>query len=272
MQSNTFIPKNIRLQKYIEYFWYISSGKDHISIPDPILYPETSFDVVLSFGSPAVLKTSSFGCVKTKGSFLLSGMRKEPFVVNCTGNEEYLAIRFYPDGLYYFLKDSLDEVNTAQSVELNDLSGKVWRELTEKAANVRGLSNKLETLEAELIKILDSASISSSWVVNETLNHFHKTKEQIDLKDLVKNFGIYPKRLEREFKKYIGITPKLYSRILRFNNVIRYMNLTPAKTHWAETAQKFGYFDQSHFIKEFTNFLGLSPEGYFKMRDKYFQS
>lgn len=269
MQSNIFIPKNILLRNYIEYFWYIGSGNKEMSVPDPILYPETSFDVVLSFASPAVLETTSYGQVNTKGSFLLSGMRKEPFIVNCSGNEEYLAIRFYPDGLYFFLKNSLDEINSVQAVELTDLSGFFWKELTEKIACVSGLTQRVEALEKELIKIMDANTISSSWVVNETLSNFHKATEPVEINKFARELGVYPKRIEREFKKYIGTTPKLYSRIIRFNKVIRYIDLPSVKTNWSDTAQKFGYFDQSHFTKEFTNFLGLTPEKYLELKSLY---
>lgn len=269
MQSNIFIPKDIRLRNYIEYFWYIGPGNKAISVPDPILYPETSFDVVLSFASPAVLQTKSYSRIKTKGSFLLSGMRKEPFVVNCSGNEEYLAIRFYPDGLYSFLKNSLVEINSVQAVELTDLNGIFWKEITEKIASVNGLTKKVDTLEKELMKVINANSLSSSWVVNETLGNFHRSNEPVDINKVAKDLGVYPKRVEREFKKYIGTTPKLFSRILRFNNVIRYIGSSKPKSRWAETAQKFGYFDQSHFTKEFTNFLGLTPEKYMDLKNLY---
>lgn len=269
MQSNIIFPKDIRLKKYIEYFWYLSSGKKDISIPDPVLYPESRFDVVLSFASPTVWKTKSNQLVKIDGSFLLSGMRREPFVIDCTGKVEYLAIRFYADGLFPFINDSLNEINKAHSVELEDLGGKFWKYITEKTAESPGISERIEILEKELVKVLSLSNSSSSWVVNGALNKIQESSNPANLKEVVKDFGIYPKRLERDFKKYIGITPKLYNRIVRFNNVIEHVNKHTTKTHWAVTAQTFGYFDQSHMIKEFTSFLGMPPEKYLQLVDGY---
>jgi AraC-like DNA-binding protein len=267
MQSKILFPNDIRLRKYIEYFWYIKSGKHNLSEPDTIVYHETCFDVILSFASPTVWKTKCSGREETNGSYLLCGFRKEPLLVDCSeGNVEYLAIRFYPDGLFYFSIDSLYEVNTVRTVGLDDLSGKLWKNLTEKLAGLSSLSLKQAVLETELIKILDSNSFSSSWVVEGTLNYAKKNRGTVNLKKIVDEFGIYPKQLEREFKKHIGTTPKLFLRILRFNNVIKYISLPGAEINWLDTVHKFGYFDQPHFIKEFTNFLGMPPNKFLEIR------
>ncbi|MEL6812254.1 MAG: AraC family transcriptional regulator, partial [Bacteroidota bacterium] len=72
----------------------------------------------------------------------------------------------------------------------------------------------------------------------------------------------YPKTQKhfiQQFKKYAGLTPKVFHRIMRFNEILQQIH---KKEHiaWSQVAYQFGYTDQSHFIKEFKEFSGFSPE------------
>ena len=62
------------------------------------------------------------------------------------------------------------------------------------------------------------------------------------------------------FKKIIGITPKFFSRIVRLKYIFESMKAE--KTSWVRLALQTGFFDQSHFIKNFKEFTGEEPSGY----------
>ncbi len=80
---------------------------------------------------------------------------------------------------------------------------------------------------------------------------------------LIKNIcyqeGYSISKLERHMKKIVGISPKQYQRIMRFNNVLHYINLDHSGYNWPDIAGRFGYFDQAHFIREFKLFYGKTP-------------
>jgi len=73
--------------------------------------------------------------------------------------------------------------------------------------------------------------------------------------------GLSPKRLVERFKSTVGIAPKRYCRILRFQRA-----LTCAEggrlVDWTRIAMECGYFDQAHFIHDFRSFAGITPTGY----------
>ena len=64
--------------------------------------------------------------------------------------------------------------------------------------------------------------------------------------------------LEYEFQEQVGLPPKLYSRITRFNSVMTGIK-NKKITDWQDLASKYNYFDQAHFINEFKRFSGSSP-------------
>ena len=60
-------------------------------------------------------------------------------------------------------------------------------------------------------------------------------------------------------RKIVGISPKLYQRIMRFNMALQYIRRNKCCCNWSEVASRFGYYDQTHFIKEFKLFYGKTP-------------
>jgi len=135
-----------------------------------------------------------------------------------------------------------------------------WKELTEKIALIPGTPARIKALEVELLLLLENRHSSCSWLLENTLSFMHNSSGMENLQPVYDKFRIYPKLLEREFYKYIGVTPKFYSRLLRFNRVLNHLNRGFADIQWADLACRYGYFDQSHFIKEFTDFTMTTPE------------
>lgn len=66
------------------------------------------------------------------------------------------------------------------------------------------------------------------------------------------------KHLISEFRRYLGVTPKYYQRILRFNDVLRVIR-SEQPVAWSAVAHHCGYADQSHFIRDFRHFSGFNP-------------
>ncbi len=69
------------------------------------------------------------------------------------------------------------------------------------------------------------------------------------------------RQLQRLFKRYIGLSPKYYARIIRFNHIFQLIK--EGGHNWAEIIFLSGYYDQSHFIRNFKAFTGEDPSGYF---------
>jgi AraC-like DNA-binding protein len=87
---------------------------------------------------------------------------------------------------------------------------------------------------------------------------------QVSLKDLLYRSGYSERHFERKFRTVAGFTPKQFARILRYQSTKRKYVTGNYKT-LSELAQDSGYFDQSHFIREFKEFSGFDPKRYFNL-------
>jgi len=81
------------------------------------------------------------------------------------------------------------------------------------------------------------------------------------LSDLVEHIGLSPRRFIQVFRAEVGLTPKLFCRIQRFQEVVRRIG-RGQPVDWLDVALACGYFDQAHFIHDFRAFSGLTPTTY----------
>ncbi|WP_162276939.1 helix-turn-helix domain-containing protein [Mucilaginibacter pedocola] len=112
----------------------------------------------------------------------------------------------------------------------------------------------------------------STKVNSEKLQLVQQACERIDegsgvktIKEVYTGMGISKSTLERHFLEVVGITPKMYSRIVRFNKVYNILQHGQYNT-WQEVIYNFNFYDQAHFIKDFKKFFNRTPSEVHKSR------
>lgn len=99
-------------------------------------------------------------------------------------------------------------------------------------------------------------------LVSLLLAEIHRSRGEMPVSRLLTKFDLGYKRVERLFKLYVGLTPKLYARIIRFSYCVRH-GLYRHLGMLTDIAYQNGYFDQTHFIKETKCFTGRIPSEIF---------
>ncbi len=87
----------------------------------------------------------------------------------------------------------------------------------------------------------------------------HQRRGLVRVPELARHVGVSPRQLERVFAERVGVTPKNYLRVMRFQEVLRTLRGGVRSTAWAEVATSHGYYDQAHFIRDFKMFVGVTP-------------
>ncbi|MBY8962147.1 helix-turn-helix transcriptional regulator [Flavobacterium sp. D11R37] len=91
------------------------------------------------------------------------------------------------------------------------------------------------------------------------INDIHSTNGQISIYELSKKNFTTVRQLERNFKKHIGLSPKEYSNIIRFQNALRLIRNSKQDRSLLDIAFECGYYDHSHLSNEIKRNTGLSP-------------
>ena len=121
---------------------------------------------------------------------------------------------------------------------------------------------RVRQMESVLLARLNRARRHDESVVNATALIL-RAGGCLSIDTLTERIGIGPRRLHRTFNRQVGLSPKTLCRIVRFQHSLRMLERGPNGPEWARIAVECGYYDQSHFIKEFKAFSGKEPTSYF---------
>ena len=186
----------------------------------------------------------------------ISGMHKTFLSISAHQNSEMLVIQFKPAGGFPFFQLPIHQLNdrviSAEVLfgnELNQLRYQILSQTTSK--------QKFEMVEHWLLNRMEATKSSIQELVN--IVHLLQKRPFDQHKEIIQSYSKTQKNLISQFKKYVGPTPKVLHRIFRFNEILQKIHLKK-KLEWSQIAYQFGYADQSHFIKEFKEFSGLSPQ------------
>lgn len=191
----------------------------------------------------------------------ISGAHKNYLSISAHQHSEMLVIKFKPTGAFPFLHCSLSEL-CDKVVHANDFFGEQVLELRDKILLAKSPNDKFEIVSEWLIQRFDPKKEAPESIIsfieqlqNDPISNFKK---------IVDSYPSTQKQLIEHFKKYVGITPNYYHRILRFNEILKKINEKEVLS-WTEIAYSCDYSDQSHFIKEFSLFSGFNPMKFIKM-------
>ena len=188
----------------------------------------------------------------------VSGVHRHYLSISAHPDSEMFVIQFKACGAHPFLHMPMHEVADRVVAGTDILDGELMT-LRETIAAAAGSADKFSVAEAWLESRYDEslAPPDSVLAVVRLLQEQPASK----LNEIVAGFSGTQKHLISLFKKFVGVTPKQYQRILRFNDVFVQMQ-NDQFLSWSDIAHRCGYSDQSHFIREFRNFSGYKPESF----------
>jgi len=148
---------------------------------------------------------------------------------------------------------------TGRSVPLRDLLGPGYPLLHEELMELPDWDTRLQRFEsvlAQRIAHADAPSPAVAWAVA----HLEACGGVADIGALARELGYSRKHLIRLFHEHVGVPPKRLARILRFEGLVQHLRRSePGSESWTALALRFGYYDQSHLIRDVRQFTGTTP-------------
>lgn len=251
------IPSTV-LQPYIKEYWAIENvlgkGKEHSQRVIATGLPELTFYFE---NRPKSDKRN------LEESILLNGQQNDFYDLLITDKLSMFSVTFQANGLSHFLKIPINELQN-QIVALDSIDKVFSQQLEDKLAGGTTFKKRIEIVESFFLNLLKNQIISVDHErMTNSIELIKSTKGNISIDFLASNACLSRKQFERKFLAYIGISPKQFLKIIRFQNVI-FLKQSATNISLTELAYVAGYYDQSHFINEIKELTGQTPKKLFE--------
>ncbi|GHO45648.1 helix-turn-helix domain-containing protein [Ktedonospora formicarum] len=254
------------LAAFIEAFW-LSDGPVSLPTRERCL-PDGSMAVIINLGHDLLRAShqARAGIFQSFHGGVFSGASSHSSIIDMSTMGTTVSIQFKPGGARPFLPlPALEAAN--QTIELSTLWGAEAADLREQLQAVITPERRVRILERFLLAHVNWERMPHLSVAF-ALAQFQPGYRRRAVSDVTEQIGMSPKRFIHLFREAVGLTPKVYCRVLRFQEVLRLLE-EERPISWADLALDCGYFDQAHFIHDFQNFSGLTPSAYLENRRTY---
>lgn len=254
-----------RLEPYIHRIWNFESN---IGIPVNDLRtiaPNGRIKLVIPYRNH--LKSTLAGTVKDspEGSPILIGQTTTPAMIESEGEVGTIGIEFKPASFYRFFNFQLSDI-TNHVYDVNDLPEFRRSGLHQKVSDAVSVGDKVAAVEAFLLQRLRSCDQVSP-IVEFSVSRILAARGLIRIDDLAGEIGYSRRHIDRLFAEKVGVNPKEFAGIVRFQSLYQVYN--GGRAGESGTDRLDLYYDQSHFNKEFRRFTGLAPRDYLKQGNAF---
>ncbi|MEW5853648.1 MAG: helix-turn-helix domain-containing protein [Myxococcota bacterium] len=187
----------------------------------------------------------------------VTGIQTAPRTYGYEQNTHTLLVRFTPQGASCLGVPAAELA--CRSVALDELLPAAQvRELRERLLSTRSLDEQVRQLEQFLIQrpFLRDPLVERALTLLSTCRD-----EELSVAGVARTLSLSERQLERRFLDRVGLTPKKYASLRRFERAVELAQTAPSLTRVALDA---GYYDQSHFIRDFRRFAGTSPSRFLR--------
>lgn len=195
-----------------------------------------------------------------------SGIRNNFITIPSGRDSEMFIVNFHKGKAYPFtgmpVHELTDHVIDGELVMSKEILG-----LREVLLSLPAIGQKFKYAEKYLIRAFGSRLHTNPFVdyaVNQIVLHPHLAV----IEHIAGKVGYSHKHLIKIFREHVGITPKSFLKVMRFQNAIEETERTKT-ANWTRIAYESGYYDQAHFIHDFKIFSGFTPTAYLERKSEF---
>ena len=254
MAYKEFIPGEA-LRQYVKCYYVYES--DTSEVFEDKAFATGSIEVMFNLGN-GIWQTARGDEFVTTPPIELWGQIIRPLAFRSLGKNIMFGIRFYPHTASLFLKDDVTLFND-HVTDFTVVAGKSVRTLYVRLQETALLNEQIELVEEFLLKRLSVSGKKLNWlpVMNSLITELKQDVLIDNIENIASRYGLTSRYLQKLFLQYTGLTPKLYHKINRFQKSL--VLVSKRNLSLTSIAHECGYFDQSHFIRDFKSFTGLLP-------------
>lgn len=227
-------------QRAVECYWMVEDT-DTTPVKQKII-PDGFTEIIFHYGDHYRINLEDKW--EKQATSLLAGQITRHFYLENTGATDIIGIKLKPAAAAH-------------------LFGVKMNEITDKVIPFDKLKPIKELKDIELIdKYFNDLCVDypHDHIVDTSLAMIFSKHGMISVNDICKELSITDRYLQQLFRKYVGLSPKFFARIIRFGYIFQVIK--EKSPDWASVVYEAGYYDQSHFIRNFKAFTGEDPTEY----------
>lgn len=220
----------------VDRLWFLEMD----SGPVQRIVPDGRPELIFNLGRP--FESLRDGAWHEQPQSFLVGQLTGPMQIRPTGPARIMGIRFCPEGAAALLRLPMHEL-TGREVSLQDLPAALR---TPESLDRLARNCKVDRLAREAVRLIEARGGA------------------VDVGRVARRLGVSIRQIERRFKESVGLSPKLFCRIQRFQRVFQQIE---AGRSWVGAALACGYYDQAHLVRDFRDFSGEAPAALVESED-----
>ena len=245
------------LSPYIDKYWEFKGRTDygmHINI-----LPDGCTDFIFTLGEVANAVGDSL-VMQPYRSYFVGAMTKYSELVTYTETVHMLGIRFLPGGILRFMNLPLHELTNLR-ISTEDLTSPFSNSFAERLCELSTMQEQIVFIEHFLIKALCRCSPKAEQSITFAIRQIDIYKGNLSLSQLADKTCLCQRHFERKFKMHTGLTPKEYSRIIKFKNTVDLLRST-SFDNLLSIATQAGFYDVPHLSNEIKKLSGSTATSF----------
>jgi AraC-like DNA-binding protein len=253
--SKFYIPHPL-LQEFVQCIMVVHAEIDAASGPAICPYPPTPQNSLFFYINDRIKVQ-----VEGKEDFIsqppsvIVGPQLTSVRIDINRSHKAVRVGFHPGGLHRLLGFSMSEMIDG-SFDAEDIYGAEMKELNcqlQEAKDFESIKNIVEKFLLQKIR-----SLKAALPIDMAMQELLKGSGNVAIEKIASLSCLSLRQFERKCKERIGLPPKLFARLVRFSKAYRLRESFPLLS-WTSIAYECGYFDQTHFIRDFKEFAGVAP-------------
>jgi len=247
------------LLPYIKHYLFLESEKE--SIKKLRLFSDGNTGMVFSYKSnliSAIQNNELAGYLPESFVYGQISEFKDLYLVN---EASLVIVVFQPAGINKLLGIPAAELRDT-IIGTGDLFGWQGLNLHTKLFQQSSIQDKLKTLNAFFTGLVSKKGLTNQALIEASLDFIFKNKGANSINQLVKHTGYTERHIERTFAECVGLSPKKFANIVKLHSFLKLVKGKSRHNNLTRISYEAGYSDQSHLIKEFRKYTGITPKDY----------
>lgn len=246
------------LEPLINIYWSLKVSKQEGHSKQRII-PDGCIEMAFILGEDIKRYTSDDNFIIQPRAMVI-GQIVDPFYIEPVGEVDTFSISFFPLGFSNLINQSLDDLVNKETPLDELFDPKIIRLLENNIIHAGSTQERIDIVETFLLERLQENKVIDQ-VIKTTVDAIYQSRGNVKIVDIFGKDKGSRRRLERQFKKHIGLSPKQLGKVMRLQAALSLL-LDKEPQSLTKIAYSSEYYDQSHFIKDFKEFTGVTPKDF----------